>query len=94
MSQPLPSVDELIDSPELAVLHLLSTTLETAERGLMASYPDLEFVAFGSGMPPTDTSMCLAEAILNHLASLAIALERYRSHVIHRNHARCIGSGL
>jgi len=94
MSQQTPSVGEIIDAPELAVLHVLATSLEAAELGLMAAYPDLELVAFGSDLPSTDFSMCLAEAVLNHLASLRIAIERYRSHVLHRNHVREIGSGL
>jgi hypothetical protein len=94
MSEPLPSIDELLDAPELVILHALSTTLEAAERGLMASYPDLEFVAFSSSMPPSDISMCLAEAILNHVASLRIALERYRSHVLHVSDVRQSGPEL
>lgn len=94
MSQPLPSLDELMDAPELVVLHVLSTTLEAAEQALMASYPGLEFVAFGSCMPPADVSMYLAEAILNHLASLSISLERYRTHVLHASHVRQLGPGL
>jgi hypothetical protein len=94
VSQPLPRVDELMDAPELAVLHVLSTTLDATEQGLMASHPELEFVAFGSVMPPTDISMCLAEAILNHLASLRIALERYRAHLRHTSDARQLGPGL
>lgn len=94
MSQPLPSLDELMDAPELAVLHVLSTTLEAAEQALIASHPGLEFAAFGSSMPTTDISMCLAEAILNHLASLRIALERYRTHVLHTSDVRQLGPGL
>ncbi len=42
MSDVLPTNDQLLAAPELAILHALDATLTAAHRALLAAHPDLD----------------------------------------------------
>lgn len=72
----LPSPEELLESPELAVLANLTISLDLAVRMLIASYPEVECV----NLPHNASCLArLAAAIVNRAADQQRAIDRYRT---------------
>lgn len=78
MSTELPSLLQLVDAPELAALHVLEAALATAERALLAAYPELEEGLCLARPVPLSTEAWLGDAIIVHIAGLETALFHYR----------------
>lgn len=69
-----PSVDQLVVSPELAILALLETAADTAILALAATYPELQ------DPHPTEESAALraAVAVIDDARALSLTLDLYR----------------
>jgi hypothetical protein len=84
----LPSTDQLLANPELAVLHALDAALAAAQQALLAAHPELEEEDLAGGRPlQLDAAGWLADAILTHIAGLEAALRRHRGE-LHRQRCR------
>lgn len=74
----VPSTTQLVDAPELATLHVLEVALATAERALIAAYPELD-EGFEPPRGHLTVEAWLADAALVHITGLETALLRYRA---------------
>ncbi len=82
MTDQLPTSDQLLADPELAVLHALGVTLAAAQRALLAAHPELEEDDFlGSRPLRLDSTGWIADALLTQLAGVDASLQRYRREV-------------
>ena len=82
MTDELPSLDQLLADPELAVLHALGAALAAAQRALLAAHPELEDDDFaGEESLKLSGAGWIADAILTQLAVLDTSLQRYRREV-------------
>lgn len=78
MSRLPPTSDELMVSPELAILHALAAALTAAERALLAAHPELEEEDLCPDAPPRlNGTGWIADAILTHIAGLDACVGRY-----------------
>jgi hypothetical protein len=84
MSLSLPSVTELSEAPELAVLHALDAALRAAERALLAAHPELEEVDLNQEPPPLTLLAGLADSLLTQLAGVDAGISRYAAAARHR----------
>ena len=74
----LPTPPQLAESPELAALYTLENAIALTEYALLAVHPELEQADFFPETSPLTVEVCLADAILNHVAALEKAVGRYR----------------
>lgn len=77
MSSPLPSPLQLAQSPELAILYALHTSVRATEHALLAAHPELEEVDLSAELPPVSPMACAADLLLLHLSALDGAINRY-----------------
>ncbi len=71
----------LAESPEMAILQALESTLGLAGYALIAAHPELESHDFVSEIPEPSVQACLADAINVHIGALECALRSYRLYV-------------
>ena len=82
MTDGLPTSDQLLAHPELAVLHALGAALAAAQRALLAAHPALEEDdSLGSRPLRLDGAGWIADALLTQLAGVEASLLRYRREV-------------
>ena len=82
MTDELPTSDQLLADPELAVLHALGAALAAAQRALAAAHPELEEDDFlGSRPLRLSGAGWIADALLTQLAGVESSLQRYRREV-------------
>ena len=78
MNRPPPTSDELLASPELAVLYALEAALVATERALLAAHPELEEEDLcAEGSPRLRGTGWIADALLLHIAGMTACLNRY-----------------
>lgn len=80
MSQ-LPSSDQLLADPELAVLHALGAALAATQRALLAAHPELEEDLAGDRPLELPGAGWIADSILTHINGLEQSIQRYRQEV-------------
>jgi hypothetical protein len=89
MSHLTPTTDQLLASPELAILHALEASLAAAQHALLAAYPELEeedlcsdrlLLLGGSGW--------IADAIVTQCSGLSASITRYRRELERARQAR------
>ncbi|MFL5349970.1 MAG: hypothetical protein ACJ8AT_34775 [Hyalangium sp.] len=79
MSHLLPTTDQLLAAPELAILHALEASLAAAQRALLTAYPELEQEDLCGDTPlHLNGSGWIADAILTQSAALCVSIARYR----------------
>lgn len=89
MSSRIPSTDELVSAPELAVLHALDAALAATRHALLAAYPPIEDERLcGDGPIRLDGSGWIADAILTQISALNASLARYRREIRRARHER------
>lgn len=77
MSDGLPTSDQLLAAPELAILHALDATLTAAHRALLAAHPDLDEEDLCGDRPlHLDGSGWIADAIVTQIAGLSASIAR------------------
>lgn len=91
MKSDLPTVFDLVESPELAPLHALQTALTLAGRALEAAHPDLDEADLHE--EPFSVEGYLADAILTHIGGLDVAIQRYRHLIEYRRRRLLTRSG-
>jgi hypothetical protein len=89
LSPELPTTTQLVDAPELAVLHVLEVALTSVERALTAAHPDLDELVSPTKWP--ETTEWLADAVLANITALENAVQRYRAHLRARGNLRPTG---
>ena len=67
----------LTESPEMAILRALESTLGLASCALIAAHPELESHDFVCEVPEPSVHACLADAINVHIGALECALRSY-----------------
>lgn len=73
-----PTSDDVIASPELAILHALAATLIAAERALLAAHPELHYDDLWVETSPSPSATgWIADAMLTQIAGLEASLNRY-----------------
>ena len=78
----LPTSDQLIAAPELAILHALDAALAAAHRALLAAHPELEEEDLCGDSPLNlDGAGWIADAILTQIAGLDTSIARYRREI-------------
>lgn len=85
----IPSPDLLSDSPELAALAVLDTTLMVATNSLVAVNGELmsdDFISDLAVAPAVHA--CLAATVITHIDGLQAAIGRYRAYLMHSNSRR------
>lgn len=79
MSSLLPSTEQLLAAPELAILHALEACLAAAQRALLTAYPELEQEALCAEAPlQLSGSGWIADAIVTQSCALSASIARYR----------------
>lgn len=78
MSAELPTPLQLVDAPELAVVHVLEVALAAVEHSLLAAYPELQDGLCAERPTRLSSEACLADGVLVHVTALETALFRYR----------------
>ena len=74
----LPSTLEVAESPELPILYALRSTVQAAERALLAAHPELEEIDVSAGqLLPISPMAATADLLLLHLAAIDGAINRY-----------------
>ena len=74
----LPSTLEVAESPELPILYALRSTVEAAERALLAAHPELEEIDVSAGqLLPVSPMAATADLLLIHLTAIDSAINRY-----------------
>ncbi len=82
MTDGLPTPDQLLADPELAVLHALGAALAAAQRALLAAHPELEEDdLLGSRPLRLNGAGWIADALVTQLAGVESSLQRYRREV-------------
>jgi len=82
MTDKLPTSDQLLADPELAVLHALGAALAAAQRALLAAHPELEEDdPLGDRPLQLDGAGWIADALVTQLAGVEASLQRYRREV-------------
>ena len=82
MTNELPSLDQLLVDPELAILHALGAALAAAQRALLAAHPELEDDDFaGERCLKLTNAGWIADGILIQVTGLEASLQRYRREV-------------
>lgn len=71
----------LAESPEMAILRVLESTLSLASCALIAAHPELESHDFVCEVPEPSAHACLADAINVHIGALECALRSYGLYV-------------
>ncbi len=71
----------LAESPEMAILRALESTLGLASAALIAAHPELESHDFVCEIPEPSVQACLADAINVHIGALECALRSYGLYV-------------
>jgi hypothetical protein len=79
-----PTLIELAETPELAVLHALEIALLLVERTLLATHPELDQADFFPAAPPLTADAWIADAILTHVTGLELTLGRYKAQLRRR----------
>jgi len=67
MSYLLPTTDQLLTAPELAILHALETGLAAAQRALLTGYPELQDDLCGDRPLQLSGSGWIADAIITQI---------------------------
>lgn len=93
MKSEMPMPFNMLESPELGLLHALQSALELAERILGVVHPELEQMDLFPDCPPFSREAYLADAVLTHIAGLEVAIARYRHLVEYRSARLGAGSG-
>lgn len=78
MSHLLPTADELLAAPELAILHSLEASLAAAQLALLTAYPELQDELCGDPPPLLGGSGWIADAIILQCSGLSASIARYR----------------
>ncbi len=79
MSYLLPTTDQLLAAPELAILHALEASLAAAQRALLTAYPELEQEDLcGDRLLHLGSSGWIADAIITQISGLSSSIARYR----------------
>jgi hypothetical protein len=82
MTDEVPTLDQLLVDPELAVLHALGAALAAAQRALLAAHPELEDDDFaGERALKLSGAGWIADGILTQVTGLELSLQRYRREV-------------
>jgi len=82
MTDELPTSDQLLADPELAVLHALGAALAVAQQALLAAHPELEEEdILGSRPLRLDGAGWIAVALVTQIAGVEASLLRYRREV-------------
>lgn len=80
MKRAPPTSDELLSSPELAVLHALEAVLVVTERSLLAAHPQLEEEDLcADAAPRLRGTGWIADALLLHISAMTACLSRYQA---------------
>ena len=74
----IPTPLDLMDAPEVACLTVLDACLRTAERALLAVYPELCDLDDDDVSDRTRLKLYVADAIIHHMQGLTTLLDRYR----------------
>ncbi len=80
MTFAIPTVDDLVRSPELASLATLEIALIVVARGLRALYPDIDRCR----RPGEDAELAAAAAIVDDCDILLYSVEHYRARFLGR----------
>ena len=89
MSHLAPTTDQLLASPELAILHALEASLAAAQHALLAAYPELEQEELCSERPLLlGGSGWIADAIITQSCGLSASIARYRRELERARQAR------
>ena len=84
----IPGVDDLMDAPELAALHLLDVALVVASNALVAQNLELQTDDFVREVAAhRAVEACFADATLTHIDALHAAIARYRGCLRERHRA-------
>lgn len=78
MSHQLPTTDQLLAAPELAILHALETSLAAAQRALLTAYPELQDDLCCDTPLQLNGSGWIADAIVTQITGLSTSIARYR----------------
>jgi hypothetical protein len=79
MSHLLPTTDQLLAAPELAILHALETSLAAAQLALLTAYPELQEDNHCVDRPlQLNGSGWIADAIVTQITGLSASIARYR----------------
>jgi hypothetical protein len=78
MSHLLPTTDQLLAAPELAILHALASCLAAAHHALLTAYPELQEDLGGDGPLQLNGSGWIADAIVTQIPGLSASIARYR----------------
>jgi len=82
MTDELPTLDQLLADPELAILHALRASLAAAQQALLAAHPELEEDDFAGDRSLKLTGAgWIADGLLTQLNGLDTSLQRYRREV-------------
>jgi hypothetical protein len=82
MTDELPTLDQLLADPELAVLHALRAALAATQQALLAAHPELEHDDFAGDRSLKLTGAgWIADGLLTQLTGLDTSLQRYRHEV-------------
>jgi hypothetical protein len=78
----LPTPDELLRAPELAILSALETLLNLALVAIVAAQPELQATADGHDAVRTDAANS-ADCVIAKAQTLAVAIADYRATRLH-----------
>ncbi len=84
----IPTSEQLLAAPELAVLHALEAALAVSTRALLAAHPEIEEEDLAGSAPLVlAPAGWIAESALRLIDALEQSIQRYRTEVT-RAHAR------
>jgi len=74
----IPTPDDLVDAPELAILAALDPTLDLVVRALVCAHPELTDLERPYWVPPASPLTTAAQTLVDRAAHLKQALLAYR----------------